>query len=375
MLEKVFHLVSFIGAVQGVLLAAIFITKKGNHPATKALAAYTFIFSIGLLEPYLVENLTGWIRTPVLNFLTISNLLYGPLLYLFVFYLTSRQPHFDKLQVFHFFPFFLLTIATISSSLAGVDLLAIDVILFLAFELLIFQILTYNIMSIRRLAKHQQMVVEVYSNLRTGDLKWLKSLLVLITAIYLLSFIISHLLVFGYESARALYLLVQISITFTIYMMTYRLILQPQLFMPRIISPIKRDGENVLPKYLKSGLKPDQAEEYLQMLTACMQKEKPYLYPNLNIYTLSEKLNISRNHLTQVINEKLAKNFYTYINEHRVEEAKRKLHDPKLSHLNLAGIGFEAGFKSKTSFNINFKKITGLTPTEWKRDTEKKTFA
>jgi AraC-like DNA-binding protein len=62
----------------------------------------------------------------------------------------------------------------------------------------------------------------------------------------------------------------------------------------------------------------------------------------------------------------MAKNFYAYINEYRVEEAKRKIADSRFAHLNLTGIALESGFKSKSAFNINFKKITGQTPTEWR---------
>jgi AraC-like DNA-binding protein len=375
-LEKIFNLVSFIGAVQGVLLAVAFATRKNTHLSTKALAAYIFIFSIGLLEPFLEGALTGWIRSTVSDFLAISNFLYGPLLYLFVFYLTSMDPYVSKRHFFHLVPFFLLLLTDFSFSLLGIDLLLIDIVRLVVFELLIVQILTYNVMAIRRLSEHGQLVVDVYSNLVAGDLKWLKSLLIVITAIYILSFAISHFLVFGLESARDFYILVQLSITVTIYMMSYRLILQPELFIPQPNVSVRTETHDVpFRKYSKSGLKPQQADEYLRLLSACMLKDKPYLDPNLTIYTLSEKLSISRNHLTQVINEKLDKNFYTFINGHRVEEAKKMLLDPKLSHLSLAGIGYEAGFKSKTSFNINFKKFTGLTPGEWKKVPVHKTLA
>jgi AraC-like DNA-binding protein len=62
----------------------------------------------------------------------------------------------------------------------------------------------------------------------------------------------------------------------------------------------------------------------------------------------------------------MAKNFYAYVNQYRVEEAKRKITDARLAHLNLTGIALESGFKSKSAFNLNFKKITGYTPTEWR---------
>lgn len=370
MLENIFNVVSFVGAVQGVFLAVILLRKKGNHPATRSLAAYTFIFSVGLLEPYLEQTLHGWGRSAILSFLSISNLLYGPLLYLFVYFLTAENPRFRKQEWYHFLPFAMLFGIDRISSFFGRALLAIDAVQLAAFELLIIQMVTYNVLAIRRLAHHRQRVLTWYANVEIHDLKWLRFFLIWITAIYAMSFTVSHILLLGWPPAADLYLLVQLGITLSIFMMTYRMILQPQVFAPVKGEAIKSDkSEALVPKYVKSGLKQDQADEYLRLLVRCMESDKPYLDPGLTIYSLSEKLGISRNHLTQVINENAGKNFYEYVNEYRVEEVKRRIQDPEYSHLSLAGIGLDAGFKSKSAFNINFKKITGFTPTEWKRRT------
>jgi YesN/AraC family two-component response regulator len=152
------------------------------------------------------------------------------------------------------------------------------------------------------------------------------------------------------------------------------MLLQPQLFFLEPFSSndkIKTESTiseaNATEKYLRSGLKPEQAERYLQNLLDFMETEKPYCDPDLTLPALSDKLAISRNHLTEIINEKLDKNFFEFVNTYRVEEVKKLLADSSLSYLNLYALGLKAGFKSKTAFNNNFKKITGLTPSKWKQ--------
>ena len=49
-----------------------------------------------------------------------------------------------------------------------------------------------------------------------------------------------------------------------------------------------------------------------------------------------------------------------------MEEAKKYLTKPEFSNYTLLAIGLEAGFNSKSAFNASFKKITGLTPSQYK---------
>ena len=87
----------------------------------------------------------------------------------------------------------------------------------------------------------------------------------------------------------------------------------------------------------------------------------------LTVSELAQKLNISRHHLTQIINEKLNKNFYTFINEFRIEEVKIMFLDKKKEHYTILAVAYECGFNSKSTFNTLFKKYTGLTPSEYRK--------
>jgi AraC-like DNA-binding protein len=65
------------------------------------------------------------------------------------------------------------------------------------------------------------------------------------------------------------------------------------------------------------------------------------------------------------LSELAGNNFYDFINGYRIMEAKRLLLDPSKRHYTVLAIAFESGFNSKTTFNKVFRKVTGLTPTEF----------
>ena len=78
-------------------------------------------------------------------------------------------------------------------------------------------------------------------------------------------------------------------------------------------------------------------------------------------------MDLSKGYLSQIINQKEGKNFFDFINHYRVEDVKEKLNDDAYSHFSILGVALEAGFKSKSTFNAVFKKMTGMTPSQFKR--------
>ncbi|PWJ42722.1 helix-turn-helix domain-containing protein [Sediminitomix flava] len=121
-------------------------------------------------------------------------------------------------------------------------------------------------------------------------------------------------------------------------------------------------------KYERSGLKADDLKVYENKLIQYMEAQKPYLNSELNIQDLAEHLGISRHYLTQLLNTVIDKNFYTFVNEYRIDEVKKKLIDPSNSHLTILAIAFDCGFNSKSTFNSLFKQNTGKTPSVYRKE-------
>ena len=133
--------------------------------------------------------------------------------------------------------------------------------------------------------------------------------------------------------------------------------------------PVTEEAEAASPekKYRKSGLTDENTEEIHTRLMNLLHEEKPFINPNLTLNELAGMLNVHPNSLSQVINSKENKNFYELINEKRIEEFLTRIFQPESRQYTLLSIAFECGFNSKTSFNRNFKKYTGVTPSEYQK--------
>lgn len=95
--------------------------------------------------------------------------------------------------------------------------------------------------------------------------------------------------------------------------------------------------------------------------------EKQYTSSDFNMEILSNELGINRKYLSKAINNTTGKNFNTYVNEYRVKEAIRLLSDPANKHFPVDDIGILAGFSSRSSFYEAFRKIAGISPSEFKK--------
>jgi YesN/AraC family two-component response regulator len=121
----------------------------------------------------------------------------------------------------------------------------------------------------------------------------------------------------------------------------------------------------------KQVLSDEKLQQYKEQLLKLMETDKPYLDSDLTLPKLAKMLPLNTYQTSYVINICFNENFYTYINRYRVEECKRMLESNEYNNLSILGIGFEAGFNSKTAFNTSFKKRIGLSPREYKEQFDK----
>ncbi len=119
-------------------------------------------------------------------------------------------------------------------------------------------------------------------------------------------------------------------------------------------------------KYEKCLLEPNQAKIYTKKLLQVMETQKPYLDPNLSLASLAKIVGIQRHFISQVLNIELQKNFWDFIKEYRVEEAKRILDDPRNADLSILQVAFDVGFNSNVTFSQAFKKQTGVSPSKYR---------
>lgn len=132
---------------------------------------------------------------------------------------------------------------------------------------------------------------------------------------------------------------------------------------PKILPVFSK--ENNSPKYKTSPLGPQQMKSCQDNLLNLMDTQKPYLNASLKIADLAQQLDIPSHYLSQVLSESMDTNFYTFINTYRINAAKALLTDEKYQHYSILSISMECGFGNKTTFNRTFKKLTGMTPSQF----------
>lgn len=118
-------------------------------------------------------------------------------------------------------------------------------------------------------------------------------------------------------------------------------------------------------KYESKKIENEEAESLILLLNQAVEQEQFYRNTNIKLNDVAKHLNISSHKLSQLLNDNLGKSFAMFINECRINEAKKLLKEN--NQYTLEAIGFEAGFSSKSTFYATFKKIVGQTPAEFKK--------
>jgi AraC-like DNA-binding protein len=142
-----------------------------------------------------------------------------------------------------------------------------------------------------------------------------------------------------------------------IFAMGYRVLLHPEI-LHREMAP----QEPV--KYQKTGLGDKEAEEIWRRLERVMAQEQPHLNGKLTLQGLADQLQLPGHQLSQVINQKGAANFNSYLNGHRIRAAQEMMRSQP--NQKLLAIAFACGFSSLSTFNRVFRETTGQSPSKYR---------
>lgn len=307
----------------------------------------------------------------------------GPFLYLYVRTLCQQKQKLEFLDGLHLLPFVIFSVSAVTTDApVDNDLLSGGVF---ALNRLIYSlgalasVAIYIPLTLRRLRQHRNDLMEYFSYTSAKiSLNWLRIVVSGFSVMFALTFIsaLVNVATGKYTIHPGIFLFLGFAIF--AFAFTYFGIRQPTIYAKnldeRFVDEMEEEAETEdveeeqTEKYSHSSLVVEQAERYIQQLKAYLEEGKPFIHRDLTIQDVAKELNIPQHHLTQAINEQLEKNFYTLVNEYRIEEVKKRLVDPKAAHLNILAIAHDAGFNSKSSFNMTFKKYTGLTPSQYRKE-------
>jgi len=125
-------------------------------------------------------------------------------------------------------------------------------------------------------------------------------------------------------------------------------------------------------KYAKSGLNSALLSDYKDRLENIMLKQQAYLRPDLTLPRLADAVGCSVNHLSQVINAGFEMSFFDYLNQHRIQHAKKMLGNLDDQNGAILNVAFTVGFNSNSAFYAAFKKCVGQTPAQYRRAENKR---
>ena len=115
-------------------------------------------------------------------------------------------------------------------------------------------------------------------------------------------------------------------------------------------------------------------ESLRQRILAVMGSDEIFS-PDFNSTRLATLCDTNTRYISAALSETEAGNFPSLLAQFRVREAMRRLDDTegKYSSLTLEAIGEGVGFKTRSTFSTTFKKVTGLTPKQYRQlGTDKK---
>ena len=334
----------------------LFTVKSNKRLANQLFALFLLLTAFDFSGFFLSNTLNDY---PVLKALkTSSSLLQMPAFYLYV--LATCYSDF-KLQLKHFLHtilFLLFFIIFKITSISDQSLLLFTII----GELQYYAYIIFIFVSLR---KYNTVYLENYSDHDNDAYKWLFQITLFFFFAHLFVLIKLAVLYFGKDEnlLQNIYLLISTVALFTICWFVLKALYRPQLFtgVKIALKPIESTLDKTKAKHQKITI-PD---ESIVILTTYMESNEPYLDFELTLQKLALQINMPEKQLSLLINQKIGKHFFDFINEYRIEHAKRLLKDePQLTVLEIL---YQVGFSSKSSFYTAFKKETGLTPLDYRK--------
>lgn len=368
----------FLGVFQGIILSAFLIFKKAPDIEANRYQGFLLLsLSLCILEQFL--NMTGLIVRVlhVTNTTEPLNLVIGPFLYLFVSRSIDRNG--SKREWFHFlvailyFCYMCLDYAQpdefkYNSYIYSYhpDWPALDIKTTLPDDPLnikqhlnlftALQILFYIILSLLLINRKASQNGESLVRIKDETLRSLRNMVLHILAIALIFILVKS----TFKADLGDYFV-------GIYVSVFALI--TSLRVMNDSSYFERSAtfmDITTGKYRKSSLTEQGKEKILGDIINELKVKNYYAGNMASLTNLAKRLGESPHHVSQVINEKLGKNFFELLAQYRIEKAKMILGEDEENKLTIEEISEMVGYNSKTAFNNAFRKLTGKTPSEYR---------
>jgi len=400
------HVIALLGAIQGVFLAAVLATKRSNRTANRLLAVTMASFSISMATG--VYHAVGLVDVFPHFFGAAYPLpfVFGPLIYLYAVTAADRSRRLTWRDALHFLPFVTLVIAALPIYLmSGAEKIAfyerlengeVPLLLSIADPLKLISGVIYTTVTILFLRRHRERVKESYSSVERVNLRWLLWLVAGAATIWMLAVTFQLLESAGITRGLRGDDFIALGLAVVVYGAGYMGLRQPEVFryetaehrvpvelLRHAGSPSPENRETVVagpapaerpeampeatPRYERSGLTDQEAERLEDELIVVMEKEQPWRDSDLTLADLADRLSTTPHKLSEVLNSQLGQTFYDFVNGYRVREVQRRIAAGEARKVTMLALALDAGFASKSTFNVVFKKHTSQTPSGYRQ--------
>lgn len=366
-------LLEIITTFQLVFFSVFLVTfNKGKRLSNILLGLFLFFlavsyqhYALGSFSEYVIENYPS-----LFHFLPLAfQLTVGPFLYFYIKSYLQKDYKIRSIDSIHFLPFLgmiiYLGVHFFSLPFEEKQRVLIDGSLFnwreytAMMSVIHIQSIAYIVASLAILRQYRIKLLSNFAELTKHNLSWLSLILFGVGITWFLRITNFWIWVFdeslvklNYDQFRHIQAIVFLIFSSTIVFRTLR---EPEVFY----APKK--------KYSANYLSNEECEVLKKKLLDYMEIEKPYLNPELNLKMLSDEVEIPQHHISQLLGRTMAKNFFDFVNSYRIMESKILLLEHSSSSKNISEIMYEVGFNSKSVFNTMFKKVTGMTPTQFRK--------
>ena len=108
--------------------------------------------------------------------------------------------------------------------------------------------------------------------------------------------------------------------------------------------------------------------EFSERLHGYMEKSRKFLQHRYTINHLAGELGVPPHQLSSFLNQQLNTSFPEFLNKFRIEYCIERIKNGDARRLTLEALASECGFNNRNSFTAAFKRLTGVTPSEFMRD-------
>lgn len=362
--ELIFMIFCTIGAFNALFLSIYIWFQRNKNTIPNLLLSIFLVFTafriIRLLLIDFQDNFNLDFKLPLFYYSISVSSLVGPLMYLYLRFVSIKNLKFKTLDLLHFLPFLFIFLAQYYLAFSG----KYNFTVYIGKHLLVLtQFLIYILVSFRFYKKNQQRVKEGENPKEVANILIFRNITIIFSILWILDVIDVILIINSVQIFTFSYLNIYYSHSpepFFYSILTYYM-----LFVELKSGKITKLN-SYTSKYGKSALSLEEAIKLKDLMIFYMLDKKIYKDSNLTLNILAKHLNSTPHILSQLINEQLKYNFNDFINSYRIEEAKLMLADKGKNNFTIASIAYDCGFNTLSAFNTAFKKFTGLTPSQFR---------